>query len=104
MEWTTEERGKPPNPRTRRLETRMGYPLMLIGGSVIGWQLGHHAISPVVVTLGGMLYAGGCWLAWRGSYYRQPYNPVIELDLARTVSGRRAGQIAPVRLGIRPAD
>ncbi|MCY4595491.1 MAG: hypothetical protein OXC19_11940 [Bryobacterales bacterium] len=83
MEWATEEPGKPPNPRTRRLEAALGYPLMIVGAIAFLWALFESDSSPALVAVCGMLsWAGGC-LAWRGSYYRGQYEPPLELGLAR---------------------
>ena len=83
MEWATEEPGKPPNPRTRRLEAALGYPLLVVGGIVVVWAFGQHDFSPAVVAVGGMLCGGGAWLVWRGSYYRGQHEPPLELGLTR---------------------
>ena len=84
MEWATEEPGKPPNPRTRRLEAALGYPLMIVGYILFVMALFEPDGSPALVAVCAMLcLAGGC-LAWRGSYYWGQHEPPLELGLARS--------------------
>lgn len=87
MEWATEEPGKAPNPRTRRLERAVGCPLMIVGFVLFVWAIRQHDMSPAVVAVCGMLSAAGAVLFGRGSYSRSQYEPPLELNLTREPAG-----------------